>query len=112
MSRDDMHVVMYKILAYTYRCMKRGEAFDESKITPGGELVGPLPDEYWYQIVEQLVDAGYLKGVVCYRPDCVPTVLFRDPSVTLDGVQFLQENSMMRKALDFLEKTKSAAPFL
>ena len=35
-----------------------------------------------------------------------------DPAITLEGVEFLQENSMMKKALEFLKETKSALPFI
>lgn len=32
--------------------------------------------------------------------------------MTLEGVEFLQDNSMMRRALKFLRETKSALPFV
>lgn len=37
-------------------------------------------------------------------------VNFNRPRVTMDGVAFMQENTMMAKARDFLITTKSALP--
>ena len=34
------------------------------------------------------------------------------PTVTMAGVQFLQENSMMRKALGVLKAAKETIPFI
>ena len=36
MAHDDMHVLMYKVLAYPYRCMKEGVAPDVEKVSCGG----------------------------------------------------------------------------
>ena len=112
MSANDMHVVMYKMLAYIYDCMKRGIEPQESRMRPGGDVAGEIPYSYWFEIVSQMVDRELLRGVVVWAPDCEPTVEFRNPAVTLEGVEFMQENSMMRKALSFLREAKSTLPFV
>ena len=112
MAQDDMHVVMYKILAYLYSCMKAGDKPIERHYSHDGDVLC-IPYAYWAAIMAELVENGYVKGVVVARTwggDVVakPT----EPAITMKGVEFLQENSMMRKALGFLKETKSALPFI
>ena len=112
MGADDMHVVMYKVLAYLYDCMKRGEEPRKSRLAPGGDVAGPIPQSYWDEIMAQLADRVLVRGVSVIWEDNSPTVVLARPTVTLEGVEFLQDNSMMRRALKFLRETKSALPFV
>lgn len=112
MAQDDMYVVMYKILAYLYDCMKRGAKPAQSHYTHDGDLYR-IPYPYWAQIMHELVEHGYVDGIVVFEDmsgDLIVDVV--DPRITMEGVQFLQENSMMQKALRFLKETKSALPFI
>lgn len=95
MARDDMHVVIFKILAYIYDCMKSGKDVDKSVI--GFETLG-IPEPYWTQIMRELVEHGYVGGVTVRTTTVKDVVLLSDPKVTLDGVEFLMENGMMSKA--------------
>ena len=112
MAQDDMHVIMYKILAYLYDCMKKGIQPQESQIRPGG-IIGSIPELYWARIMEELSDNYLVKGIGIihvYSGDII--VNLNDPTVTFAGVEFLQENSMMKKAAKFLKEAKSTLPFL
>ena len=100
-----MHVVMYKILAYLYDCMKKGLEPQAARIRYDSDMIGPIPERYWCSIMGQLVDKGLVKGVVIRWFDNEPHVLMADPTVTL-------ENSMMKKALNFLREAKSTLPFI
>lgn len=111
MAQDDMHVVMFKILAYLYDCMKRGEEPRRSMLAHDGDMLS-IPYNYWAQVLQQLVDEGLVTGIVPAHTLSGYEFAFDRPAVTLKGVQFLQENSMMRKALNFLKETKSALPFV
>ncbi len=95
MAKDDMHVVIFKILAYIYDCMKSGKPVDKSVIE-----CEPLeiPESYWTQIMRELVEHGYVSGITVKSTTAKDIVLLSDPKVTLDGVEFLMENSMMSKA--------------
>lgn len=109
MAQNDMHVVMYKILAYVYLCMKEGTEPDGDKIS-AQRL--EIPYEYWKQIIRELVEHGYLIGVSIDKTTCGLSVSMGKPRVTMDGVEFLMENSMMAKAKQFLIDAKSAIPFV
>ena len=109
MAQNDMHVVMYKILSYIYKCMKEGVEPDASKLSSSALSI---PEEYWKQIVRELVEHGYLTGVSTTQVTTGLVVDFAKPRVTMDGVEFLMENSMMSKAKQFLIEAKSTIPFI
>lgn len=109
MAQNDMHVVMYKILAYVYECMKTGVEPDTGKISSSALCI---PDEYWKQIIRELVEHGFLTGTSIIQTTSGVVIGFEKPRVTMDGVEFLMENSMMAKAKQFLVEAKSAIPFI
>ncbi|SDF30862.1 YjcQ family protein [Eubacterium pyruvativorans] len=103
MAKDDMFVIMYKILAYLYECMKRGKKANPENISWDSEMFS-IPEEYWKKILVELIENGYIKDV--YVVNSIGSrsgIKFgTDPSVTMAGVQFLEENSMMAKAKSVL----------
>lgn len=112
MAQDDMYVIAYKILAYIYDCMKRGARPADSMLAHDGDMFR-IEYSYWATIIKELVDKGYLNGVLVSKmSDGTLIVQFDDPKVTMEGVDFLKENSRMKKALAFLKDTKSALPFI
>lgn len=113
MGANDMHVVMYKILAYLYDCMKQGIEPQQSAIAADSQMIGPIPHRYWCSIMRELSERGLVNGIsVIATLDGRQEVIVANPTVTLEGVEFMQENSMMRKALDFLKEAKSTLPFV
>ena len=111
MSKDDMHVIMYKILSYIYTCQKGGITPDSSVFSYEGSLIN-IPENYWISIILELTGNGYIAGATITRTYEVVEVSFSNPYVTIKGVEFLQENTMMKKAARFLQETKSAIPGL
>lgn len=112
MAQDDMYVVMYKILAYLYDCLKKGVAPVEKHYSHDGDVLH-IPYRYWCRIMQELVSHGYINGVLIVEDMAGdPIIADCDPCITMEGVEFLQENSTMRKALKFLQETKSALPFI
>lgn len=110
MAQDDMFVVMYKIIAYLYDCMKKG---DDPDIKQYGFTAMGVPEPYWNKVMKQLVDHGLIDGVSVITTgsgDIIVTPV--DPTVTMEGVQFAQENSMMAKAAKFLKDAKASIPFI
>ena len=59
-----------------------------------------------------LANRGYIRGVVVVHKPSGDVVQIVNPSVTIEGVEFMMENSMMQKALDFVKEAKSAIPFV
>lgn len=110
MAQNDMYVVMYKIIAYLYDCMKRGVEPDNAA---WGHRALEIPESYWASIVEELVDHGFIVGVEVnhfINGKCVVSAFA--PRVTMEGVAFAQENTMMYKAKAFLKDAKEVIPFI
>lgn len=100
MAQNDMFVIMYKMISYLYECMKGG-------VSPADERWSAreysIPDSYWRKIVIELVRHDYVKGVEIDVTTLGTAIRPVDPYVTMEGVQFAQENSMMAKARSFLQ---------
>ena len=99
MAKNDMHVVIFKILSYLYDCMKNGEEPDSNVIEH--DALG-IPRKYWLQIMKELTYRGYVDGIEVKQTTADYYVSYSDPRVTMDGVEFLMENSMMNKAARFV----------
>lgn len=110
MAKNDMYVVMYRIIAYLYDCMKRGVEPEDAMWS--SHAMG-IPESYWTSIVEQLVSHGYITcvGIEEYFGGERMVSIFR-PEVTMEGLAFAEENSMMGKARKFLQDAKAAIPFI
>lgn len=90
----DNFKAVYKILATLEKAMDIPE-FDISQIGP--EAVG-VSEERWARYLEMMVDVGYIKGVTVARSITGDTIINgRDIRITLKGLEYLQENSTMRK---------------
>lgn len=108
MATDDMQVIIYKILSYLYDCMKSG-------IKPNNNMFSyvafGIPESYWNSIMLELHEHGYVRGLVItndFGGDLI--VAGCDPTITFEGIQYLQENSLMQKTKRFLQDTKSIIP--
>ena len=112
MAQDDMHVLIYKVLAYLYSCMKRGEEPDRTMLQSDGPLFGGVPYRYWSAIWSQIAERNLVSGIGVKWYDNSRSIILHDPEITLDGVEFMQENSMMRRAYDLLKAAKDALPFI
>lgn len=53
MAQDDMFVIMYKMLAYFYSCMKSGETPQEVHYAHNGDLFN-ISYTYWVSILNLL----------------------------------------------------------
>lgn len=112
MAQDDMFVIMYKMFAYFYSCMKSGETPQEVHYAHNGDLFN-ISYTYWVSILKELVVHRYISGVKLTKEMGGSIIVVScNPSITMEGVAFLQENSSMKRALKFLKETKSSLPFL
>jgi hypothetical protein len=58
-----------------------------------------LTDVYWERTLEVLAENGFVNGVsVNYAIDGRVSILLAGPRITLKGLEYLQENSLMKKA--------------
>lgn len=100
MPKDDMHLIIYKILRYLYDCNKQGKIPTFTDMFSVLELVR-IPKSYLAQILTEIMDCGYITGCsVIVAKDVTQFSLCEDARVTISGVDYLNENSRMKKAAE------------
>lgn len=112
MAKDDYFVIVYQILAYLYRCLKEGERVDPQMLMYDSPLLN-INKPYWNYIIENMLQQGFIEGVTTTRA-MGRTVLFTDFTdcrITPVGIEYLCENSTLKKAYRFLKDAKSLVPF-
>ena len=90
----DNFAVIYKILAALEKAMDI-EDLDISAIGP--EVLG-ITKTRWDRYMEMLVDSGYIKGVKINTYSSGVSVQCVNIKITLKGLEYLTENSFMKKA--------------
>lgn len=95
---DDIRII-YKILRILQKSMDC-EEFDAA-ILSADRLGLSLPK--WSRIMAMLLKEGYISGGQTWNAmDCgYPRVALTRPELTLKGLEYLEENGMMKKAADF-----------
>lgn len=69
------------------------------------------PWGYWFNIMRSLTEEGYIVGLVFPASiGSAVSVKVIDLRITQKGIEFLQENSMMKKAAAFLKTIKETVP--
>ena len=110
MAKNDYFVLAYRILKYLYACFMAGEPADLSMYGP--DALG-INNGYWVNMLESLSREGYIIGVDF--PTAIGTIRSAkcsDVRITQAGIVFLQENSQIAKAADFLRTIKETVPGL
>lgn len=113
MAKDDYYVVAYQILSYLYQSLKNGTDIDVKMLMPNSRLL-QVNEKYWSYIIYHLSKAGYIEGVGFVSLDGlnVPYVAdLSDCMITPQGIEYLCENSSIKKAFQYLKEIKEIVPF-
>lgn len=98
MAKDDMNLIVYKILRYLYDCNRKGKTPTFSDLFNVLEH-STIPQCYLASVLIELVESGYIVGCdVLITKDVTHFALQSDARITLKGVNFLDDNSKMKKA--------------
>ena len=107
-AKNDYFVVVYRILAYLYACFRAGESPDMDMFGPDALRIN---NGYWANVMESISNEGYVTGVsLAHRVGSAPGIKLANLKITQRGIEYLQENSAMRKAADFLKSVKDVVP--
>lgn len=109
MAKDDMAVAMYRILCYLYACMRKGIEPDEGEYD---HVALGICERYWNDIVRELFRDRLVTGLMVIPHGDDARIVLQRPRPTLAGVQFMEENSAMARARDFLVAAKAVVPGL
>lgn len=105
----DNFKAVYKILTALEKAMDLSE-FDIMQVGP--EALG-VTKERWSRYLEMMADVGYIKGVSIHR-DILGEVCVdaRNIRITLKGLEYLQENTVMRKIYNAAKGISEIVPGL
>lgn len=94
----DNFKIIYKILKILEKTMD-AEEFDNQLISY--ETLG-ISEIRWSKIMKMMLVNGYIEGVrnIEYDGATSPTIKMINPTITLLGLEYLEENSLMKKAAD------------
>lgn len=108
MPKDDIFRIIYTILKELYEHKKEGTKTPKEDIGPERFQI---TDGYWVDIICELADNSYISGVG-YRRTKTGRSLYGldDIGITLKGIEYLEDNSMMKKVYNFLKGVKDIAP--
>lgn len=110
MANNDYFSVAYKILSYLKYCYENGEIPDTNILRSKTFYV---TDRQFYQTLQMLTDDGYIKGLIISPTKSGTLVTGLDNlAITSSGLQYLAENSMMRKAYKMFKEAKDWLPLI
>lgn len=89
--------VIYRILRYLEKALD----YDEPNMDCISAKALKLSDQRWMALMEMLSKEGYIDGFSVQRPvDGSILISSSTPRITLKGLEYLQENSLMKKAAE------------
>ena len=105
----DNFKAVYRILSALEKAMDVPE-FDVSQIGP--DALG-VSRQRWGRYIEMMADVGYIKGVAITETIAGDVIVDADSiRITLKGLEYLQENGIMRKLYNVAIGIKDIAPTL
>ena len=112
MAKDDYFVIVYQILAYLYRKLKDGEPVDPDMLQHDSPIL-KINEPYWSYIIENMIRQEFIEGITVTRVFGGDVIFsgFEDCRITPKGIEYLCENSTIKKAYRFLKDAKSIVPF-
>lgn len=97
MAKNDMEVIMYKIIRYLYECIKTGKSPELTDIMWRCKLFD-IPKVYWLAIMRELIEDEYIDGLRFIGAKDMEQVLqVSDIRITKKGRDFLKDESVLSK---------------
>ena len=113
MAKNDMHLIVFKVLAYLYECMVNGLVVksDNFKVE-NNYFAEDLNQRYLNDICMMLEEKGYTKGFKfadTWGGEVI--AVSYNAKVTPEGFEYLKENKTMKKVYEYLKEAKGWIPF-
>lgn len=110
MSNNNFFMVAFKLLSYLRYCY-------ENSITPSAEMLRPstynIEPKQFGDTLEMLINEGYISGLhFISTKDGKLLTAVESAHITIAGLQYLEENSMMKKAYKVAKEIKEWLPFI
>lgn len=102
----DNFKIIYKILKVFEKNLDV-EGPDWEDLTPQKLNISEV---LWQNLIQMLIKAGYIDGIKITSTATGTYITPINPQITLQGLQYLEENSMMRKAYRLAKGIKDITP--
>lgn len=108
MPRDDYNRILFLILYGLYDDLKKGKRAQLDEISPA--VLG-INESYWLSVVEDAINDGFIKGPIIRKTKFGRLACnLEEMTITREGVEFLTENSKMKKVYEVLKETSDWIP--
>ena len=103
---EDLKAI-YKILKYLRAAMN----YEEADIDFISANALGISENLWINILEMLTSSGYITGIeVKYGAQGERVLSISNLRITLKGIEYLEENSLMRRAANIAKGIKDIIP--
>ena len=110
MSNNDFFTVAYKVLSYLKFCYENGQTPDPNVLNADTFNVSKVQ---FGNTLEMLSDHGYISGIQFHSTKMGKTYSsLLNLKITIEGLQYLAENSMMKKAYRIFKEVKDWLPLI
>ncbi len=117
MAKDDFHVIVWQILSYLYKQLKKGNKVDAECISAESPYYS-INEQYWAFIMESLGDKGYIRGIKIQQANYINgkhetnVTELEKCKITMDGIEYLTTDGLMRKVRLMYEDKKTYEPLV
>lgn len=108
MAKDDYYVIAGKILVYLYAKLKGKNDQKPEEYLHAMSKDFPISEEYFNYVLDEINSHGYIRMTAI--KDWSGEVVMRDISsirITQEGIDFLADNSKIRKAIEAIPMAAS-----
>lgn len=107
-SNNDFFTVAYKILSYLKWCYEDGQTPDPDILNAGTFNIGNVQ---FGNTLQMLSEHGYISGVRFKNTKMGTTYsALQNAKITIEGLQYLAENTMMKKAYKVFKEVRDWLP--
>ena len=100
--------IEYAILKELHECKKENRRVDQAAISPRRFHI---TDSYLLDVIEGLLEAGYIKGPMITRTKTGRAVSDLDEiDITREGIRYLAENSTMKRVYETMKEVRDWFP--
>ena len=104
MAKDDYYTIAGKILTYLYCRLKKKTDKPIEYLAPNTKDF-PIDEEYFQYVVKGLYEQEYIDGLLLVRTwdgEIINLGISENIMITPAGIDYLRENSGIKKALDLI----------
>ena len=99
MSKDDYHVIVFKVLVYLYAVLKNNRIFNQLEYDKAISKKD-INEEYLWRVYAMMSDEGFIKNAnftKAWGNDLIPLFEEKDLAITASGIRYIEDNDKMKE---------------